>query len=246
MNGTKLKREAREILDQALAIGTAIERERTRHRNSNEKIMVRAAENVYAAHLMELIDPQGYSPPHTGAQGRDEAKAAATEGMVLTARAYAMVLGYSEAYISRLFRLGFGIAAGVLNPDEVSSNGPTRWQIISRQLGDTPEVGKVLGKDVSVLPTEEALEAAIAAAQERKSKERAVAAAQRASEPEGPIPQRASEQIDLLEDLVGAIEQGRHLTHRQIDRVRAVMDELRGHIETWMAEEAAASQAKAS
>lgn len=242
----QLRKEARGVLDEALAIGVAIEKERTRHRNANEKTMVRAAENVYAAHLMELIDPQGYSPPHTGAQGREEAKAAATEGMVLTAKAYAMVLGYSEAYISRLFRLGFGMAAGVLNPDEVSSNGPTRWQLISRTLGDTPEVGEVLGKDVNVLPTEEALEAAIAKAQERKQRERAVAAAQRAEMPEGPIPTRPSEQIDLLEDLVGTIEQGRHLTHRQIDRVRAVMDELRGFIEGWLKDEEAAGQRKAS
>jgi hypothetical protein len=241
-----LRKEARGVLDEALAIGVQIEKERTRHRNANEKTMVRAASNVYAAHLMELIDPQGYSPPHPGAQGREEAKAAATEGMVLTAKAYAMVLGYSEAYISRLFRLGFGMAAGVLNPDEVSSNGPTRWQLLSRTLGDTPEIGAVLGKDVNVLPTEEAVEEAIAKAKERKQKERAVAAAQRAEMPEGPIPQRPSEQIDLLEDLMGTLAEGRHLTQRQIERVRHVMDEMRGFIETWMREEDAAGQRKAS
>lgn len=241
-----LRKEARGVLDEALAIGLAIEKERTRHRNTNEKTMVRAANNVYAAHLMELIDPQGYSPPHTGAQGREEAKAAATEGMVLTAKAYAMVIGYSEAYISRLFRLGFGMAAGVLNPDEVSSNGPTRWQLLSRSLGDTPEIAAVLGKDVNVLPNEEALEAAIAKAQERKQRERAEAAAARAAEPEGPIPQRPSEQIDLLEDLMGTLAEGRHLTQRQIDRVRHVMDEMRGFIESWMKEEEATGHRKAS
>lgn len=238
----QLRKEARGVLDEALAIGTQIEKERTRHRNTNEKVMVRAASNVYAAHLMDLIDPTGYSPPHTGAQGREEAKAACQEGMVLTAKAYSMVLGYSEAYISRLFRLGFGMAAGVLNPDETSTNGPTRWQIVSRNLGDTPEVGAVLGKDVSVLPTDEALEAAIASAQERKSRERAEAAAQKAAEPEGPIPNRPSEQIDLLEDLMGTLEHGRHLTPRQIERVRHVMDEMRQFIEAWMEDERGAEQ----
>lgn len=243
---TQLRKEARGVLDEALAIGLQIEKERTRHSNANEKIMVRAASNVYAAHLMELIDPQGYSPPHTGAQGREEAKAAATEGMVLTAKAYSLVLGYSEAYISRLFRLGFGMAAGVLDPEEESSDGPTKWQLLSRTLGDTPEIGAVLGKDVNVLPTKEALEEAIGKAQERKQKERAVAAAQRAEMPEGPIPQRPSEQIDLLEDLVGTLMEGRRLTQRQIERVRHAMDEMRGLIETWISEEEEAATKKAS
>jgi len=229
-----LKKEQRAVLDEALAIGTSVERERSRHRNANEKIMVRAAENVYAAHLVNMVDSTGFAPLHSGSQGRAEAREAAQSGKVLTARAYALVIGFSESYISRLYRLGFGIAAGVLDPAEETSNGPTRGQLLSRSLGDTPEVGEVLGKDVDTLPTVEALEAAIEKAQMRKREEQAEAATLRAEMPEGPIPKRPSEQIDLLEDLVGTINKGRHLTERQIERVRRVMDEVRELIEAWV------------
>ena len=196
--------------------------------------MARAAENCYAAHQVNLIDSTGYAPPHSGAQGRAEARQAAQEGLVLTAGAYAQVIGYSESYVSRLFRLGFGMAAGILDPEEESQDGPTLWQTLSRTLGDTPEVGQVLGKDVSVLPTLEALEAAVAAAKERKARERDIERQARAAMPEGPIPSRPSEQIDLLQDLIGTLSAGRHLTPRQIERVRSSMDELREMVEAWV------------
>ena len=232
---TTLRKEAREVLDQARSLGTALEKERKRHHTTNEKCMVQAANNVYSAHLLGLIDPNGYVPPHGGAAGKSEAREAAKEGVILTAKAYAMILGYSEAYISRLYRLGFALAAGVVDPEETrEDNQPTRWQLLSRSLGDTPEIGAVLGKDVGVLPTEETMQAAIEAAQERKSRERAEAARRRHEEPEGPIPTRPSEQIDLLEDLIGTIKAGRRLTNRQIARVQGAMDEIREMIEDWM------------
>lgn len=242
----RVEKDQREVLDEALAIGTAVEREKSRHRNASEKMMVRAAKNVYEAHLVGIIDARGFTPRHGGEEGREEARAAAAEGKLLTAKSYGLVIGFSEAYISRLYRLGFGMAAGVLDPDEQSGNGPTRWQIISRTLGDTPEVGDVLGKDVAILPTHEALEDAIRRATERKAEERAAAAAAAAEMPEGPIPRRPSDQIDLLQDLVGTLRNGRHLTPRQIERVQSTMDEIRQFIEEWMQEEGPTQQVAAS
>ena len=234
-----IRKEAREVLEQALALGLAIDREKARHRKASEKVMVQAAENVYAAHLMELIDPGGFTPSEVGEAGRAQAREAAREGQVLTARAYGLILGYSEAYVSRLYRLGFGMAAGVLDPYETHEDGSlTRWQLLARSVGDTPEVGEVLGKDVGVLPTVEAVEAAIVKAQERKKAEREAAALERAQMPDGPIPPRPSEQIDLLQDLVSTIKHGRHLTPRQIERMQATMDEIRLLIEEWMSDEA--------
>lgn len=233
-----LKQEQREVLDTALSIGSARVRERSRHSNANEKLMARAAENCYAAHLVNMIDSTGYAPAHSGAQGRAEARKAAQEGLVLTAGAYAQVIGFSESYVSRLYRLGFGMAAGILDPDEESDDGPTLWQVLSRTLGDTPEVGRVLGKEVDTLPTLEAVQEAVAAAKERKARERDIERQAAAAMPEVPIPTRPSEQIDLLQDLVGTLSGGRHLTARQIDRVRATMDELREMVEAWVHVEA--------
>lgn len=230
----QIKREAREVLDEALAIGSARVRERSRHANANEKLMARAAENCYAAHLVNMVDSTGFAMTHSGALGRAEARQAAQEGKVLTAAAYAAVIGFSESYVSRLYRLGFAMAAGIVDPNEESEAGPTLWQQLSRTVGDTPEVGKVLGKEVDTLPTREQLEEAVTAAQERKARERALEREARAAMPEGPIPSRPSEQIDLLQDLVGTLSGGRHLTARQIERVRATMDEMRHMIEAWV------------
>lgn len=244
----QITKEAREVLDQALAIGSARLRERSRHTNANERLMARAAENCYAAHLVNMIDSTGFAPQHSGAQGRAEARAAAGEGKVLTAAAYAAVIGYSESYVSRLYRLGFAMAAGIVDPDEESANGegPTMWQLLSRTVGDTPEVGQVLGKEVGVLPTREALDQAVKSAQERKAREREKEREARAAMPEGPIPSRPSEQIDLLQDLVGTLSAGRHLTPRQIERVRATMDEMREMIEAWVEVESGNGQEMAS
>lgn len=229
--------QQRECLKEVLTLGSTLDRERTRHKNANEKLMVQAANTVYAAHLVGAVDASGYTPPHSGGLGKGEARQAAYDGKIITAKALALILGFSEAYVSRLYRLGFGIASGVLDPEETpegDSGAKTRWQLVSRTLGDTPEVGAVLGKEASTLPTGEMIDAAVTAAQERKQRERADRAAQRAQEPEGAIPSRPSEQIDLLEEVIGALKSGRHVTPRQIARVQGCLDELREFIEDWM------------
>lgn len=232
-------KEVREVYEEAVAIGVANDREKSRHRNASDRLMARAAENVYAAHQLDLVKPNGYTPKSTGAQGREEVKEAARRGVPLTAKSYAMLIGFSEAYISRLFRLGFGIAAGVLDPHEKPEGGrPTLWTQVSKRLGDTPEVGAVLGKNVEELPTRERLEAAIEAAMKRRASDRAEAAA--LTEEESWIPTAPSEQIGMMEELCTILHNGRHLTPRQIDRVRVVMDGLRELIEAWTAAEVGA------
>lgn len=224
-----VSKEIREVLDEALAIGAAHDKESKRHRTATERLMARAAENVYAAHLVEAVSGNGFTPTRGGDVGRTEAKEAAQKGLVLSAKAYALIIGYSEAYVSRLYRLGFGMAAGVLDPNEKATDGPTRWQLISRAVGDSPEVGAVLGKDVAELPTVEALDTAINAALERRAAEREKAASEATWVPSAP-----SEQIGMLEELAAVIKVGRTLTPKQIDRVREVMDGLRATIEEWV------------
>lgn len=229
-----VKQEVREVFEEAVAIGSAHERERKRHRTTNERLMARAAKNVYAAHLLDLVKPNGFSPINMGSLGKEEAQEAASKGQALTARAYGLLIGYSEAYISRLYRLGFGIAAEVLDPEEVPEQGrATRWSLVSRQVGDTPEIGSVLGKDAKAIPTIEALDTAIEKAQKRRAKERAEAAS-RAPAGESIIPARTGERLDMLEAIAETIEHGRHLTPKQIERVQHVMDELRRTIEGWV------------
>lgn len=233
-----VSKEVREVYEEAVAIGVANEREKSRHRNASDRLMARAAENVYAAHQLDLVRPNGYTPKATGAQGREEVKEAARRGVPLTAKAYAMLIGFSEAYISRLFRLGFGIAAGVLDPNEKPTNGGfTLWQQVSRRVGDTPEVGAVLGKNAEELPTRETLSAAIEAALQRRATDRQEVAA--LAEEESWVPTAPSEQIGMMEELCNVLHNGRHLTNRQIDRVRIIMDGLRELIEEWTERERA-------
>lgn len=224
-------KEVREVFEEAIAIGLANDREKTRHRNATDRLMVRAAENVYAAHQAELVRPDGFSPRNTGGEARAEVRKAAEQGRALTAKGYALLIGFSESYISRLYRLGFGIAAGVLNPEETSKDGPTLWQQVSRQVGDSPEVAAVLGKEVEELPTVEALTEAVEAATERRRVEREQAAALAAEETW--MPTAPSEQIGMLEELADVLRGGRHLTPKQVERVSTVMDRLRELIEEW-------------
>lgn len=232
----QVNKEVREVFEEAVAIGQAVDKEKTRHRNAGARLMARAAENVYAAHLIEVIRPDGFAPQRAGAAGRQEATDAALRGVPLAAKAYAMLIGFSEAYISRLYRLGFGMAAGVLDPDAHPEPGEkTPWQLVSRDVGDTPEVAKVLGKEAKGMPTPETLQAAISAAQERKAVEREQRAADReAASKASWVPDRPSEQIGMMYELAEAIQSGRTLTPRQIERVRVVMDTLRDTIETWI------------
>lgn len=231
----QINKETREVFEEAVAIGTAMDKEKTRHRNAGARLMVRAAENVYAAHLIEAIKPDGYVPTKGGAAGREEATAAAMQGKPLSAKAYSLLIGYSEAYISRLYRLGFGMAAGVLDPDETPKNGEkTRWQMVSREVGDTPEVGRVLGKDAPEVPDGAALDSAIEAARKRREAERTQRVAERESATW--VPTAPSEQIGMLAELAEAISTGRTLSPRQVERVRVVMDMLRDTIETWIEE----------
>lgn len=227
--------DVREVFTEALAISAARAREGTRRRNFNEKMMVRAAENVYAAHLVEAVRPNGYTPSEGGIRGRELVEEHAARGIPLSAKGYAILLGYSEAYISRLYRLGFGLACGVLDPNEKSEGGPTLWQMLSRNVGDSPEVGEVLGKDAKEVPTLDKIEDAVRRAAERRAQEaedRRDAAAQESTW----IPTAPSERLARLEELADSLKHGRHLTPHQIDRVRLVMDELRGFIEQWMSE----------
>lgn len=231
-----IKREVREVYEEACQIGQAKAREATRHRNANERLMVRAAENVYAAHLVEFVKPDGYTPRATGQEALDEIEAAVLQGKALTAKAYSMLIGFSEAYISRLYRLGFALAAGVVDPSEKQNGGATRWQLLSRAVGDSPEVAEVLGKDVTEVPTVERLDAAIDAAVERRARERLEQAEKVAAEA-GWIPSAPSEQIGMLEELSTVLRHGRTLTPKQIDRVRTVLDNLSALIEDWLAEQ---------
>lgn len=228
--------EVRNVFSEALAIGQARLKETTRHRNANEKLMVRAALNVYEAHIVEAVKPDGYAPNSTGAKGKAEVQEAAERGVPLTAKGFALLIGYSESYISRLYRLGHGITAGVLDPHEKPEpgNGPTLWQLVSRTVGDTPEVAAVLGKDVTEEPSIDALQDAVEMALKRKAAEREEAAAVAAEEEEAWIPHAPSEQIGMLEELAEVIHDGRTLTPRQIERVRKVMDELREVVESWV------------
>lgn len=228
-------KEVRKVFDEALAIGASHQREDKRHKTTVEKLMVRAAFNVYEAHLVEAVKPNGYTPVKRGAAGKEEVEEAARRGVPLTAKGYAQLIGYSEAYISRLYRLGHGMSAGVLDPNEKpeNGNGPTRWQLLSRQVGDSPEVAAVLGKDATEEPTIEALDQAIDAALKRRAQEREDAAAAEAAAEETWIPDKPSEQIGMLEELAEVVSSDKRLTPRQIDRVRKVMDTLRETIESW-------------
>lgn len=226
-------KEIREVFAEALDIGVANEKERVRHRRATDRLMVRAAENVYAAHLVEAVHADGLVPANGEA-----ACEAARKGVPLTAKGYAMVLGFSEAYVSRLYRLGFALAAGVVDPNERSRDGePTRWQLLSRAVGDTPEVGAVLGKDVDTLPTEEALDEAIQTAQTRRAQEREDK--RNALPPPEWLPDKPNERIERLEELTEVVIHQPRLTPKQIDRLRQVMDELRETIEEWLATHAA-------
>ena len=232
-------KEVREVFEEAVAIGAAVEKEKSRHSNATARLMVRAAENVYAAHLVEAITPDGYVPVNGGAAGREEVEATARQGRSLSAKGYALLIGFSEAYISRLYRLGFGLAAGVLDPAEEPEPGEkTRWQMVSREVGDSPEIARVLGKDAKEFPTVEALDEAIEAAKVRRAKEREHRAAEKeaAADENTWVPRTPSEQISRLHDLAEALTEGRKLTPRQIERVRVVMDSLRDLIESWIEE----------
>lgn len=235
-------KEVREVFDEALAIAASAQRESRRHKTTNEKLMQRAALNVYAAHLVEAVKPNGYTPRHRGQAGKEEVEEAARRGVPLTAKGYAMLIGYSESYISRLYRLGHGLAEGVLDPNEKPQNGdgPTLWQLVSRTVGDSPEVGAVLGKDATEEPTIEALQEAVEAALKRRAQEREDAAAAAEAAEESWIPDKPSEQIGMLEELAEVVVSDRRLTPKQIDRVRKVMDELRELIESWASSHQAA------
>ena len=224
------KKEVREALHEAVLIGQSNSREAKRHRTTTEKIMVRAAENCYAAHLVGAVSADGFAPANTGETGKAQVREAAEAGKVLSAKGYALLIGYSPAYVSRLYRLGFGLAAGILDPNERPKQGPTRWQLISRQVGDSPEVGAVLGKDVEQLPTTQALDAAIEAALDRRAQERAAAAA---APPEW-MPKPTGQRIDYLTELVEVIHDAPKFSATQVERLSHVLDTLRETIEAWM------------